>query len=87
MERFGALEADFLAHYQIHLYRSLKSISWRRFMVLFEGLPADGAFWRSIQSDRETQTQRVQQRDETRAAQRKRLGLGPAPTFPHRRSA
>lgn len=47
-------------------------------MVLLEGLPAEGAFWRVIVAK---QTERENVRD----AQRRKLGLGAPSRFRHRR--
>ena len=80
-QRFGALEADFLSHYRIDLgLDALESMTWRRFMVLLEGLPAEGAFWRSVYSPRAEK----QATDSIRAKHREALRLGPPPTFRHR---
>jgi hypothetical protein len=43
---WGYIEADFIRYYNIDILYFYKndSITWRRFLILIKGLPADSAF-------------------------------------------
>lgn len=56
MWAWGSLEADFMQYYKIDLQADGFSdkISWRKFLILFRGLPAESAFqrWYADKSNR-----------------------------------
>lgn len=56
MWAWGSLESDFWRYYKIDLQQEGLSdgLSWRKFLILFRGLPAESAFqrWYSDKSNR-----------------------------------
>ena len=52
---WDAIEADFLRDYGIDLREQIRSISWRRFLVLLNNLSPTGAVAVSIRAEAEKQ--------------------------------
>jgi hypothetical protein len=52
---WGALEADFWHYYRIDLQKEGfgGSLSWRKFLILIRGLPADSAFHRWLANSKD----------------------------------
>lgn len=49
-DHWGAVEADFQREYGIDLLAGLDGMSWRRFLVLLQGLSA-GSWWAKLLED------------------------------------
>lgn len=54
IENWGLLEADFQREYNINLMASLWSMTWRRFLVLLQGLSSDSALVNKFANDGES---------------------------------
>ncbi len=78
-DRFGALEADFLRDYRLDLDEIwLRANSWRRFMVLIEGLPSTSAFWSMWSAEKQRRVVVAEQREQTMNELWAKLGLPPS---------
>lgn len=59
-------------------------MSWQEFLGLVEELPPHARFWRAAWEPFQAEKHRKKLIEQQRTEQRKRLGLGAPPRFPHR---